>query len=277
MERPGHHRAEREQRVVRHGEQREPPRPRHAADDGGGHDRRDAAGEERGRREAVDRGQREHHGLHDARPGGDLGLPEDFLVDVHEDARPRGGGGQDESQHRHGQHELDVHRERPPARPVEDVARDPLGEAALRHGDAERQDANQEVRHGAREALERLAEALRRAREREQRDPEQRGRSRVEPARGPEDDGDQRDEERPLAGEREALEEGRQQEREPERAHDQGGQAGLARGRSVEVGLAIERHPGHGRLAGSYAGTRQPRPGNGFAGRCYNFARPAPT
>jgi hypothetical protein len=122
------------------------------------------------------------------------------------DQDPRAGGrrGQQEGQHGEREDQLEVDRQAATARTLEDRAGQALGQPAAHHGDAHRQHADQEERDGIGEALERVAQARGRAAQSQERHADQGADARLQDLARPEQDGDQRDDQRPLAGERQA-------------------------------------------------------------------------
>ena len=205
--------AQEKDRVVRHRHQREPARPRHTADDRGAHDRRDPPGQERGRREPVDRGERQHDGLGHVRAARDPSEHEDLVVDVDEDPRAGRRRRQQEGHDGEGQDQLEVHRQAAPPRALEDRPGQPLGEAAAHDGDAHRQHADQEEGHGVGETLQRVPESSGGTAQGQQAHAQERGDARREDLTGPQENRDQRDDQRPLAGHREAGQQRGQEQR----------------------------------------------------------------
>ena len=213
--------ARRDQGQVRHAHQHEPARPRDRADQAGGHDGRDAAGQQYRGRQAVHRVQHQHDGAGERRAGRHAAEREGLVVDVDEDAGARGG--RREQQREHGQREQQVRVERagpaPPAR--EQQMRHPLGEAAPRHRHAQGQHADQEVGDGIREAHEPLADARHRVGEDERHDRHHAGDAGGERLEAPEPDGEHDHGEDALALQAQAFRRGRRQHRQASEERNQ--------------------------------------------------------
>ena len=196
--------ADGQERPVGDDHQYQPAAPGDAADQGGRQDRGDPARQQDGGGQSVDRAERQHDRLDQGAAAGRAAQIQRLLVHMDEDPRAGRRRGEQEREERKGEQQVQVQGPRAPLTVAEEEQRHPLGEAAVRDRQAERQDPDEEIGHRFGETHQRFPESRNAAREGEgddHQEPRDRRRDHVGAPQADRQDGHRQN---PLSGRREA-------------------------------------------------------------------------